>query len=865
MITPSVAASLLQSLKPDKYSIDPVELITYEIDAGFDSGTPDGVFFPESTQDVSTMMRWASRSGIPLIARGGGTGLAGGAVADKGGFVLSFARMNEIGTVDAIGRTVHVQAGAINLEVDSAVNRHGFYFPPDPSSQSTATIGGNIGTNAGGAHCFKYGVTTNYVSRIRAVLADGTVINFGGPALDSPEYDFCGLLVGCEGTLAVITEADLRVISRPAGVKTMMTAFDSVEQAGNAVSAVIAHGLTPATLEMMDQPAMRMISEYAPAGLPVDAGAVLIVEVDGHPESIDSQIEEVADLLAAHGGCDIRIAQTAAERDQIWYGRKNAAGAMARLSPRYYLTDVTVPRSYLGEILGEIASICQRHELQSVNVFHAGDGNLHPLIPCDESDTEMMARVRQAGKEIIQLCVDRDGSISGEHGIGIEKRNDMLTMCSANELNAMREIKEIFDPRNLLNPGKVFPSQIAPPEYESPTIPQSSFFSPESVADAAAYLAALTAAEHPVDITGAGVPRDPHGERPVLHTRDQPYQLSTNRFDKVIKLAPEDLFVTVGTGMRLSALHAELAGMKLQTALIASTLDATVGGLLAANVNSPQRIRYGSLRDNILATTVALADGRVLRVGRPVVKNVAGYDLPKLFVGSFGSLGVMTDVTLKLYPTPRCRQSLNVDCPSLDEAVRLARQLIPHIIICAGITVSRKLVGEHDTYRLVFTAEGVEEDVLAESELIRQLIADCSALQAQALPFGRATAEWGAFMADISPRSMIVRVGVPPNAMLSYIRSIDSVIEQGHTILVDPVSGFVYLKYEISSLAQARGHIDDLRRALTGSAGYAAVMLVPAEFSPDIDRWGRRAESHALMVRLRDRWDPAGILNAGIF
>ncbi|MCB0183141.1 MAG: FAD-binding protein, partial [Caldilineaceae bacterium] len=411
--------TLKSQFQPRQLVLDPIELITYEVDAGFDRGRPDGAFFPESATEVSRIMRWASATKTPLVARGAGTGLSGGAVAEQGGIIIEFARMNQLLDFDPIARSGVVQPGLVNLHLDGIVRKAGFYYPPDPASQRSSVLGGNIGENSGGPHCFKYGVTTNYVTGLEVVLANGEIIQFGGPALDYPEYDFCGAMVGSEGTLGIFTKAFVRFIPDPPGVRTMMVAFPSLEAAGNAVSAVIAAGLTPATLEMMDQKIMGIIEEYSNAGLPVNAGAGLIVEVDGYVEGLDSQVEEIADIMTNNGGFDLRIAQSEAERTQIWYGRKSVAGAFARLSPNTYLVDVTVPRSRLADMLTAVDEVCARHNVQAGHVFHAGDGNLHPVIMCDARDEELMGRVFAACDEIIELCVDRKGSITGEHGVGI--------------------------------------------------------------------------------------------------------------------------------------------------------------------------------------------------------------------------------------------------------------------------------------------------------------------------------------------------------------------------------------------------------------------------------------------------------------
>ncbi len=589
---------------------------------------------------------------------------------EHGGIVLSFPRMNHVLDLDPVGRSAIVEVGVVNQTFDTLVKQSGLYYPPDPSSGRSSLIGGNLGENAGGPHCFKYGVTTNYITGLEAILADGRIVRTGGRALDYPEYDFTGLLVGSEGTLAIATRAFVRLIANPPGVKTLMVAFDSEEQAGKAVAAVIAAGLVPATLEMMDQRVMRIIEAYAPVGLPVDAGAALIVEVDGHPASLDGQMEEIADILTTYGGFNLRIAQSEAERAQIWYGRKSVAGSFARLAPSFYLVDITVPRSRLADTLAAVNQVCDRYQLTVGHVFHAGDGNLHPAIAFDPRDLTVKANVFKACEEIVRLCVERDGSITGEHGVGIEKRAYMPIMYTGAELAAMTEIKAIFDPKTLLNPGKIFPDELPPAEYASPALPSGEVFTPTDAAGAAAGLRALAQAAQRVHI-GSAAKGDRNGAD---------VWLSTSAFNGITVFAPDDLYVTAGAGTPLSDLQAVLAEHQMQAPLAAPWAGATLGGLVATNVNSPQRLRYGGIRDLLMATTVALADGRVIRAGRPVVKNVAGYDLPKLFVGSHGTLGLITDLTFKLAPLPARPQNAGLACGRLAPRVSLGRGHRPHLV-----------------------------------------------------------------------------------------------------------------------------------------------------------------------------------------
>ncbi len=653
----TIARSLLQHFTPRQIVTDPVELITYETDASLmDRGSPDGVIFADTAADVARSLEWARQNGLPLIARGSGTGLSGGAVPDRGGVILSLTRMNRVLQLDEAGRSASVEPGVVNLAFDELVKTRGLYFPPDPASGRTATIGGNIAENAGGPHCFKYGVTTNYVTGLDLILADGSLVRTGGSAFDYPEYDFTGLINGSEGTLAVITRADLRLIRNPLAVRTALAAFDTVESAGAAVSAVIARGLVPATMEMMDQRFMRIIEEFCHPGYPCDAGALLIIEADGYPESVGPQIEEIAQVLQAYHPTELRIARDAAERERFWYGRKSAAGAKSRISPAYYLVDCTVPRSQLAQTLAQINEICDAEGLPVAYVFHAGDGNLHPsiFIP-DPSDPRGFEKAYAAGRKVMELCVSKDGSITGEHGTGLEKRGYMPLMFTHAELQAMRDVKLAFDPGELLNPGKILPDEAEWPAAE-PLPPVSGAatgdepsFAPASVEEAASCVRDLLSRDRPCPVRVRG-----GGTKSTL-LPPAGASLSTARLRGITAYAPEDLYVTAGAGTTLAELQAELARDGMMVPLVSPWEDATLGGIVSTGFNAPLRMRYGGIRDLVLSATVVLPDGRRIRTGRPVVKNVAGYDMTKLFVGAHGTLGLLADVTFKLSPLPRRR------------------------------------------------------------------------------------------------------------------------------------------------------------------------------------------------------------------
>ncbi len=837
---------------------NPTELITYEIDAGFDRGKPDGVFYPNSTIDVSRMMQWAHQAKVPLIARGAGTGLSGGAVPEHGGIIVEFARMNRVLEFDTAGRNAVLEPGVVNLAFDALVKQAGLYYPPDPSSGRSSTIGGNLGENAGGPHCFKYGVTTNYITGLEVVLADGQIIHFGGRALDYPEYDLCGIMVGSEGTLGIVTRAEVRLIRNPPGVKTMMVAFDSIEQAGKAVSAVISAGLVPATLEMMDQKVMGMIEAYAAANLPVTAGAGLIVEVDGYPASLDSQMEELADILTQNGGHSLRIAQSEEERQKIWYGRKSAAGAMSRLAPTFYLVDVTVPRSKLAEALADIDKICEKYQLRAGHVFHAGDGNLHPLILCDARDKEVMRRTFKACDEIVELAIAKEGSITGEHGVGIEKRRYMPVMYTAAELSAMLDFKKMLDPHNLLNPGKVFPDDVPEPKFTAPVLPTTNSFAPTNAEEAAAGLRALSAINKRVQI-GSQIAHDRAGTD---------IWLSTHQLQSVQTFAQDDLYVTVGAGTPLHELQAFLQEHGLQAPLATPWPATTVGGLIATNINAPLRMRYGALRDLILATTVALADGRVIRAGRAVVKNVAGYDLPKIFVGSQGTLGLLTDVTLKLIPAPRAQRTLCVPVADLKQAIALAQRLIPQAMVASAVLVveGAQLPGmQAAPYTLIYTAEGVPEDVDAELTQVSTTLRRAGAGVIETNVTG--TSVWANHLSQAGAEGLAVRIGLPAQALSEIGQTLPPLAGQQN--LLDFGAGMIYTTLPtgtpVVTLESVQVWLTAVRRLAHAHGGYATVMAMPTLWRGALEPWGYQPESIQLMRSLKARWDPAGILNVGAF
>ena len=426
---------------------------------------PRVVVLPRTEEQVRQVLLACQRLKVPLVARGSGTGLSGGATPHAQGVLMSCARMNRILEIDAAGRTARLEPGVQNLKVSEAAAAHGLYYAPDPSSQVACSIGGNVAENSGGVHCLKYGLTVHNVLALRGYTAAGELLELGGRAPDTPGLDLLSLSIGSEGLLVIVTEVTVRLIPRPACAQLVMASFADVASAGNAVAGVIAAGIIPAALEMMDRKATRAVEPFVHAGYDLEAAAILLVESDGTPEEVADQVREIEAVLRGCGAVSLRVSASEAERLRLWSGRKNAFPAAGRLSPDYYCMDGTIPRKHVGRVLEAIGQMEQRYGLRCMNVFHAGDGNLHPVILFDANEPGSWERADRFGAEILELCVQLGGTITGEHGVGLEKLNSMCVQFSPPERAAFAAIKECFDPAGLLNPGKVIPTLARCAEY----------------------------------------------------------------------------------------------------------------------------------------------------------------------------------------------------------------------------------------------------------------------------------------------------------------------------------------------------------------------------------------------------------------
>ncbi len=450
---------LKKTLGSDAVLHTPEDLLLYEYDGSVEIAKPECVVFPRTTAHVIAIAQIANRYKTPLVGRGAGTGLSGGALARQGGIITVFSRMNRILEIDVENQRARVQPGVVNSDLSVAVAHTGLHFAPDPSSQKACTIGGNVSENSGGPHTLAYGVTTNHVLGLEVVLPSGETMRLGGAALDSTGYDLTGVFVGSEGTFALVTEIIVKLIRLPEMTKTLLAIYDRVDDATETVVEITARGITPAACEMMDGWTLRAVEDYIHAGFPLDSAGVLLIDVDGPREAAEAEAAEVAEICRAHRAREVRVARDDNERNLLWKGRKNAFGAVGRLSPSYYTQDGVIPRTKLPITLRRIAEIGEKYGFSIGNIFHAGDGNLHPIIPFDQRDEKQLQNAIAAADEIIALCVQLGGSITGEHGVGMEKDRLMPLLFSEGELNFMSRLRDVFNPTGLLNPGKIFPQK----------------------------------------------------------------------------------------------------------------------------------------------------------------------------------------------------------------------------------------------------------------------------------------------------------------------------------------------------------------------------------------------------------------------
>src|SRR5712692_1505647 len=920
---------------------EPDELLVYECDGlPQHKHPPRAVVFPNSTEETSEVLELLADEGVSFAPRGAGTGLSGGALAVNRGVVIELARMRKILSIDPENRIAVVQTGLVNAHLSRAVAPYGLYYAPDPSSQPSCTIGGNIAENAGGIHCLKYGTTTDHVIGARVVLSDGEVVDLGGGAVG---YDLLGVFVGSEGTFGIATEATVRLSPIPPAVRTLLADFTDVDKASRAVSAIIAAGVLPAALEMMDNAIIRAVeASVFTAGLPIDAQAVLLVELDGVEAGIDEDADRVEAILREHGARSVRSANDQNERKKLWAARKGAFGAVGRLSPDIMIQDAVVPRSRLPEVLAETYRIARQYNLQLANVFHAGDGNLHPLICFDLRRGDDLERVRQAGREIMETCVRAGGSITGEHGVGLDKSAYLPLIFSEDDMDTMLRVRAAFDPSGLCNPGKIIPmprgcgearavatQEVSPlPSGEGvfkpapPSRPKTAtsarlaerisearianefkrivgalnvnrlaetdlaakFQTRTSETERALSMAPATAGEAREAIQLAareGLAVIPAGAANWLDVGNPldsaDLILTTRRMPKIIRHEPADLVATAEAGTTLAEFQKQLAGAG-QWLPIDPPDDgrATLGGVVATGLGGAQAFGYGLPRSFVIGMKVLLSDGRAIKAGGSVVKNVAGYDLCKLFTGSYGTLGLITEVTFKLRPTPAETRTVVASGP-LDSLAATGRQISADMfpvaveLLSAPMASSLEIESKPPQCVLLVRFAGSARAVVSQTAHALKLLRGAQNNRCYALDEDQALWQKLSAAPVQTSDNLGWRVSLRPGDLTTFLDEIVALEKDETThVALSWHAGLgdgrlraiarapVYHREAVRALERLRGKAETL-------GGKLVLETAPLEIRNEFDAWGDFGSTTELMSRVKTQLDPQNLFSPGRF
>ncbi|MDQ3650920.1 MAG: FAD-binding oxidoreductase [Acidobacteriota bacterium] len=970
----TLIAQLRAVVTREQVLCEPEELLVYECDGLTQHKFPPrAVVFPRTTEEVAAVIRVLARERVPFAPRGAGTGLSGGALAVNHGVVIELARMRRLLKVDVENRLAVVETGMVNAQLSRAVLPYGLYYVPDPSSQATCTIGGNIAENAGGIHCLKYGMTVDHVTAARVVLSNGEIIELGNTGgARAGGYDLLGLFVGSEGTFGIATEATVRLTPIPPAVRTLLADFTDVDDASRAVSAIIAEGLIPAALEMVDGATIRAVeaSVFA-AGLPLDAEAALLVELDGLEAGLDDEAARCEKICRANGARGVRHAKDEHERKKLWAARKGAFGAMGRISPDLMLQDAVVPRSRLPEVLAATYRIAAKYNLRIANVFHAGDGNLHPFICFDARDHDEVLRVKEAGREMMETCVQAGGTITGEHGVGMDKSDYLPMIFSEDDLDAMRRVRAAFDPLGICNPGKIIPAprgcgearavamqteararlnktglmddsnghqNVSPnsaPLHEtteaslaaaeclstdrererqpgrdvriddevrapSPTIHRSPFkvdAASQSCARivGAAHVSGLRSASDTIIVAPASAEEAcevlrlassegwsvvPAGGRTWLDMngtdgtrRGGDVVITTERLTQIIEHEPADLVATAQAGVTLADFNRVTADAGQWLPLDPPDDGrATIGGVAACGLGGAQSLGYGPPRGHVLGMRVALADGRVIKAGGRVVKNVAGYDMCKLFVGSRGSLGVILELTLKLRPRPAreaCVVARAADYESLLTAARavIASELLPVAVelLSPRMAAAVGVTGDEHEHALLIRFAGAERTVDYQIARVHQL---CDVPSTHVEAIDNDAHLWKNLAAlPLNQKSFLTwRASIRPSELGTILNKIhigENGLRRGTALWQVGIGDgrLRVIECDETKLAESISFIKNLSSTIKESGGSLIVENAPSAIKEAFDASGAGGGTAELMQRIKHQLDPQNLFS----
>jgi len=916
---------------------DPNELLVYECDGlPQHKHLPRAVVFPRSTDETAEIMRVLAKAGVAFTPRGAGTGLSGGALALQRAVVIEFARMRRILKIDETNHLAVVQTGVVNSHVSRAVAHLGLHYVPDPSSQPTCTIGGNIAENAGGVHCLKYGTTTDHVLGVRVVLASGEIVDLGGPEGEQPGYDLRGVFIGSEGTFGIATEATLRLVPIPPMIRTLLGEFAEVSQASHAVSAIIAGGIIPAGLEMMDREIIRAVeaSVFA-AGLPPDAGAALLIELDGLAAGIDDEAERVKGICLANGARNCRLARDENERKKWWAARKGAFGAIGRIAPDSMIQDAVVPRSRLPEIMDAAYRIAGRYRLRIANVFHAGDGNLHPLICFDSRSADEVTRVKEAGRELMETCVRAGGSITGEHGVGLDKRELLPLIFSENDMEAMLRVRSAFDPTGLMNPGKIIPmlrgcgeasvtqSRIVPSNgrdalhgTEANPTPAVSVRADETQPGRrAAYrpFNSYTARRRLADLAGAenvclsSVPGQPNVLTVAPASVEEACEIiklasndrwsvvpagcaswidagaplssinlivNTRRLNRIIDHEPADLVAISEAGVPFSSLNEQLMREQQWLPLDPPGINsATIGGIVATGASGPQRYGYGPPRAFVIGLKVVLAGGKLIKVGGRVVKNVAGYDLSKLFTASYGTLGLIVEANFKLRPRPELESTVAAS-GAIKELVNAAQRFVRTPLFPVAV----ELLSARQAEAIDIDSEKAEAVLLArfagnKQAVTQQIDTALSILAANhvsnACPVVDDQTLWSQLATSpVETENRVSwRASVPRSEVVTVLQRLNAPEFTSARWQAGVADGRIRLSQDSAPIETEEflKRLQEIRAECQRLGGSLVIEHGPSRLKQSFDVWGEFGRAGALMQRIKNQLDPMDVFSPGRF
>lgn len=905
------------------------ELLVYECDGlPQHKYPPRAVVFPHSTEEVSEVVRLLSREQVSFSPRGAGTGLSGGALAVDGGVIIELAQMKHILKIDVENRLAVVQTGLVNASLSRAVVQHGLHYAPDPSSQMSCTIGGNIAENAGGIHCLKYGVTTDHVLAARVVLSDGSIVDLNS---SGNGYDLIGIFVGSEGTFGLATEATLKLTPNPPAVRTILAEFTDIDDASRAVSAIIAAGLLPAALEMVDGETIRAVeaSVFA-AGLPPDAEAALLLELDGLEAGLDDEAGKAEFICKQNGARSVRRARDEYERKKLWAARKGAFGALGRVAPNMMMQDAVVPRSRLPEVLREVYRLGGRYNLRVANVFHAGDGNLHPFIGFDARNEDEVRRMEAAGRELMKKCVSVGGTITGEHGVGLDKSDYLPLIFNDDDMYAMLRVRTAFDPGGLCNPGKIIPvlrgcgekrsgltSKVQTVEKQTGNKNgltgddgngkwqignrQSAIgnVSREFDVDSArkdfisivgevnvglihernAVVVEPSTIEEASEVLRFASSRGwtivPAGAKTWLDVGNPLEQaeviVSTERVNKLISHEPADLVATVQAGCKLSSFNEQIA--KAGQWLPLDPPDdgrVTIGGTVATGLSGPLRLSYGLPRSHILGMRVALSDGRIIKAGGRVVKNVAGYDLCKLFTGSYGTLCLILEVTFKLKPLPEKDSTLVFTSKNYSPLVAGAKKIIETPLL----PMSMELLSPQ-AFNAISPAKDTSDFALlvrfaGTSKMVQfQLEQACNLLKGNSIEIIENNLSlWRnlSALSFVSDNYFTWRVSVLPSRLESFLRSLEKDTSLSETLWhAGAGDGRLRVIEETRGEKDWTNELKNLRQTAHEMNGYLVIENAPIEIKENTDSWDDFGSATVLMCRIKEQLDPFNLMSKGRF